>query len=179
MNVRSAAFRLLVAAAGLMAAIAIWATGCGTEAEEAAGTDDAIEYRAADLRTGEAVSAEDLRGSPVLLVSWATWCKECDEELAGLQEFASSPEAEGIEIVAVNLDAGSVDDEIDAKIERHGLTTRLWRDRRNDYKRTFGALGVPTTVLLADDGSLIGTFPGAIDFEERRILEALERARSK
>ena len=58
----------------------------------------------------------------------------------GLQEFSSSEDAKGLEVVAVNLDAASVDDEIDAKIERHGLSTQLWRDRRNEFKRV---LGVP------------------------------------
>ena len=135
-------------------------------------------YEIADLATGEPVSVSSLRGEPVLLVSWATWCRECDEELAGLQEFADSDADEGIHIVAVNLDAADVDDEIDAKVAKHGLSVDLWRDRRNEFKRTFGALGVPTTVLLNADGEVVGTFPGAIDFDDADVLAAIDDVRS-
>lgn len=136
---------------------------------------EAVTYEVEELATGEPVSVAQLEGRPALLVSWATWCRECDEELEGLQAFAESPEAEGIEIVAVNLDAGDVDDEIDAKIADHGLTTELWRDRRNDFKSTFGALGVPTTVLLDADGAFVELFPGAVDFEDEAVTDALDQ----
>lgn len=149
--------------------------GVGTAA---CGGSSAGGYTAADLTTGDAVSVDDLRGAPALLVSWATWCRECDEELAGLQAFATSPEAEGVQIVAVNLDAADVDDAIHDKIDRHGLTVGLWRDRRNTFRQAFGALGVPTTVVLDADGNVVGTFPGAVDFDDHDVLDALATARS-
>jgi peroxiredoxin len=134
--------------------------GCG-----GSGTSRAASYTAKDLATGADVSVAALRGSPALLVSWATWCRECDAELSGLQDFAESP-------------ASDVIDEIKAKIDRHALTTTLWRDKRNEFKRAFGALGVPTTVLLDANGVVVGTFPGAVDFHEQRILDALARVRA-
>jgi peroxiredoxin len=153
-------------------AVAALLGGCGGD------NDGAVTYEATDHVTGEPVSVESLRGQPALLVSWTTWCRECDEELEGLQQFAASPAADGIEIVAVNLDAGDVTDEIDAKIAAHGLTTALWRDRQNGFKGTFGALGVPTSVLLDADGAVVETFPGAVDFEDAALLEALEEVRA-
>ncbi|MCB0987193.1 MAG: TlpA family protein disulfide reductase [Microthrixaceae bacterium] len=159
----------LVVAVSMVAALGL--SGCG-------GGGGGTAYSVADLRTGAPVSVADLRGQPALLVSWATWCRECDEELAGLQAFAESDAAEGLRIVAVNLDAAKVEDEIDAKIAKHGLTVDLWRDRRNEFKRAFGALGVPTTVLLDAEGKVVGTFPGAIDFEDEKVLAAIDKVRS-
>ena len=158
-------------ARALIAATFVLVAGCGD-----AGTD-VVSYGAKDLVTGADVSVESLRGTPVLLVSWATWCAECDEELSGLQEFAESNAADGIEVVAVNIDASDVTDEINAKIDRHSLTTSLWRDKRNEFKRAFGALGVPTTVILDANGTMVGLFPGAVDFGDQRILEALLQVR--
>ncbi len=148
------------------------ATACGDSA-----STSAAGYTAKDLVSGADVSVASLRGTPVMLVSWATWCKECDEELSGLQEFAGSTAADGIEIVAVNIDAADVTDEINAKIDRHALTTTLWRDKGNEFKRAFGALGVPTTVLLDAQGRVAGLFPGAVDFADQSILDALQRVR--
>jgi peroxiredoxin len=161
--------RSALGVASVAAIVGLAAAGCGGSGSAG--------YSAEDLATGADVSVDELEGSPALLVSWATWCRECDEELAGLQAFAESPEADGVAIVAVNLDAADVDDEIDEKIDRHGLTVELWRDRRNEFRGAFGALGVPTTVVLDADGDVVGTFPGAVDFDEADVLDALERAR--
>jgi thiol-disulfide isomerase/thioredoxin len=161
--------RALVAV--LAAALAL-ASGCG-----GGSSGDAASYGAVDMGTGEDVSVEDLQGRPVLLVSWATWCAECDELLGGLQAFADSPAAEGVEVVAVNLDASDTD-EIDAKIDEHGLTTGLWRDRRNEFKSAFGALGVPTSVVIDVDGAVVASFPGAVDFGGEDVGSALDTARA-
>lgn len=146
----------------------LFLSGCGS------GADDGP-YGAKDLVTGADVSVASLRGSPALLVSWTTWCTECDDELAGLQAFFESPDADGIQVVAVNLDAADNLDEIDAKVDRHGLSMPLWRDRRNDFKAAFGALGVPTTILLDERGDVVETFPGAVDFDDQAVLASLHR----
>lgn len=158
--------------ASSLVSVLVLVAGCG----DGRGTST-VAYTAADLATGNEVSVSSLRGAPVLLVSWATWCNECDAELSGLQDFAESNAAAGIEIVAVNIDASDVGDEINAKIAKHGLTTSLWRDKRNEFKRAFGALGVPTSVLLDASGAMIGLFPGAVDFQEQQVLDALEHVR--
>lgn len=146
-------------------------TGC---ADQQAG---AVGYSATDLRSGESVSVESLRGRPVVLVSWATWCRECDEELTALQAFSDSDDADGVAVVAVNLDAADVDAAIDAKIDANGLEVTLWRDRRNDFKRSFGALGVPTTILLDHEGRVAGTFPGGVDLETGEMRSTLDNLR--
>ncbi len=155
----------------LAAATLAVAAGCGGS------SGDAASYRATDMETGEDVSVDDLQGRPILLVSWATWCAECDELLGGLQAFADSSAAEGVEVIAVNLDASDTD-EIDAKIDEHGLTTGLWRDRRNEFKSEFGALGVPTSVVIDVDGAVVASFPGAVDFAGEDVTRALDTARA-
>ncbi len=146
--------------------------GCG-----GGNTDGAVDYAASDLRTGAPVSAAALRGRPAVLVSWATWCNECDEVLDSVRELSVSSQAEGLEVVAVNLDAASVEDEIDAKLERHDVRATLWRDKKNAFKRAFGALGVPTVVVLDGRGAVVRTFPGAVDFGDAEVRAALEEAR--
>ncbi|MFO7279125.1 MAG: TlpA disulfide reductase family protein [Thermoanaerobacterales bacterium] len=162
--------RRLALVLALAAAVALAACGGGTGG-------DGVDYEAVDLVTGEEVSVADLAGRPALLVSWATWCTECDEVLAGLQEFAESPAADGVEVVAVNLDASDAGGAVEAKVDEHDLTTTLWRDRRNEFKRAFGALGVPTTVVLDRDGAVTATFPGAVDLTGEEVTAALAAAR--
>ena len=63
-------------------------------------------------------------------------------------------------------------------IDDHGLTTGLWRDRRNEFKREFGALGVPTSVVIDADGAVVASFPGAVDFAGEDVSRALDTARA-
>lgn len=154
----------------LLVGAVIVVAACGDEQQE-------VSYTATRMGSDEQVSIRALRGRPAILVSWATWCNECDKELADLQAFVDSPGAAGLQIVAVNLDAADVGDEIDAKVQRHHLSMELWRDRRNGFKRAFSALGVPTTVVIDRDGGVVGTFPGAVDFDDKEVLAALDRAR--
>jgi peroxiredoxin len=152
--------------------VALWAsTSCGSSTGRVA-------YSAVDMSSGHSVSLGALRGSPVVLVSWTTWCTECDAELQQLHDFVGSSAATGIEVVAVNLDAADNSAEIDAKIERHDLSTRLWRDRHNEFKRAFGAIGVPTTVVVDAGGTVVGVFPGAVDFHDAAIVAALDKVRA-
>lgn len=160
--------RVAVLLAGLILALA----ACGDS-----GGKQAVSYTAATMSSGDKVSLSSLSGHPAVLVSWATWCTECDKELGALQSFAQSPAADGLKIVAVNLDAADVQDEIDAKVERHHLSVELWRDRRNGFKSAFGALGVPTTVVLDRGGTVVGTFPGAVDFSDAAVVAAIDTAR--
>lgn len=136
-----------------------------------------VDYRAVEMTSGGEVTLATLAGRPVVLTSWATWCAECDELLSGLQAFAESPAAAGVEIVAVNLDAADNTAEIDAKITDHELSTVLWRDRRNEFRAAFGALGVPTSVVLDRRGEVVATFPGAVDFAGDDFTRALDTAR--
>src|SRR5690606_37573174 len=127
--------------------------------------------------TGEKVSLETLAGSPVVLSAWTPWCHNCDEDLAELSEFSRSSRSKGFEVVAVNLDVGDVDDEIDAKIAEHDLTTTLWRDRTNSFRAAFGSVGVPTTVVLDATGRVVRVLPGVVDFADPSVTAVLEEAR--
>lgn len=76
---------LLFAALHAVFADAINGMGAGPERD----TRPVVGFRApdvtgVDVRTGEQVSLADLRGRPVLLNFWATWCPPCKEEMPDL-----------------------------------------------------------------------------------------------
>ena len=45
-----------------------------------------------------------LRGRPVLINAWASWCGPCVEEMPELQRFADSQGTSGVQVVGVALD---------------------------------------------------------------------------
>lgn len=130
-------------------------------------------YQATHLASGEKVALHDLRGKPVLLASWATWCAECKDEFPGLEALWQTKRAAGLMVIAVNVDGPGNSRPIRAQIEQYGLTMPVWRDAANHYAATFQALGVPTTVLLDRQGQVRKTWSGAVDFQSVEISAAI------
>src|SRR5512141_2878583 len=51
---------------------------------------------------GRPVRLSDLRGKPVLINLWASWCPPCQAEMPALQKVYESYAAQGLIILAVN-----------------------------------------------------------------------------
>lgn len=136
---------------------------------------EAVDYAAVEQATGEPVDLASLAGQPVLLTSWATWCGPCTEELPAIQSLYEARRNEGFEVVAVNVNAAGPDEPaIVPMAEELGLTMPQWRDRDNHFAAAFDGVGVPTNVLVDEDGAIVRTWQGAIDVEDEDFLATLD-----
>lgn len=162
------------ARSALLVAIAlVGVAGCSTSS----GSASAPEYTVRD-RAGHRVSMEDLRGSPALLTSWATWCKECKTLLPDLEQFHEQQGADGVRVVAVNVNAPGSASDVVALEQQYGMTMERWRDVDNDFTQAFRSRGVPTSVLVDADGTVVRRWPGGIpidDAETRQLVKQLLR----
>ena len=73
----------------------------GQRAPELA-ADDASDEVVRDLE-GQPITLASLRGRPVWLVFWATWCPPCQAETPDLQRAYAAHEAEGLELIAIDV----------------------------------------------------------------------------
>ena len=98
---------------------------------------------------GEEFDLSSLRGTPVVLNFWATWCPPCRAELPELQ--AASERYEGqVAIIGVNQaeTAGAVAE----AAEGIGLTFPIPLDRSGSVSRLYGVRSLPTTFFIDRDG---------------------------
>lgn len=166
----TAARTAIAVAAAVLAAIVI--AGCGTTAGS---SKEPVRYGASDLR-GEPVATGALRGRPVLLSSWATWCTACRDELPKLERLYEQRRADGLQVVAVNLDSSGPSRDVRRMVAQYGLTMPIWSDAGNDFSGRFRAIGVPTTVLLDRRGRLVRVWQGGIDPADGDSVRALDAA---
>ncbi|MBI5501144.1 MAG: TlpA family protein disulfide reductase [Deltaproteobacteria bacterium] len=123
---------------------------------------------------GSTIRLGSLRGRPVVLHFWATWCPPCREELPGLldlpQALGGSPR---VEVVAVALDHGVeavraffAGDPPDVVVEDpSGLLRDLFQVGR-----------LPVTFLVGPDGTAVLRFAGPRDWRSAEAHEILRSA---
>jgi cytochrome c-type biogenesis protein len=161
--------------------LAILAIGCGTNADSirAPGPVEvgkaAPAYRSVTAR-GDSVSLESLRGKPVLLNIWATWCHPCRDEIPELQRLYERYRGRGLEIVGVSVDASADEKAIADFARRYGMTYPIWRDPDERVSATFLAIGVPATFLIDRRGVLRWRKTGPIGANDTTLTSAIERA---
>ena len=118
---------------------------------------------------GDTVDLAALRGQPVVLNFWATWCPPCRAELPEL-EAASQRLAGEVAIVGVNQ--AESPEQVRAFAERLGLTFTIPLDEHGQVSRTYGVRSLPTTFFIDRTGVIRHIQSGALN--EATLTQALE-----
>jgi thiol-disulfide isomerase/thioredoxin len=95
--------------------------------------------------TGETVALSALRGRPVVLNFWATWCPPCRAELPELQA-ASQRYAGQLEIIGVNQAEPAAG--VGGFAQDMGLTFPIPLDARGEVSRQYAVRSLPTTFFI-------------------------------
>ncbi len=132
---------------------------------------------------GNPLTLEDFRGQVVVLNLWATWCGPCRKEMPSLDRLQAEHGPEGIHVLALSLDRGD-EDQIEAFYDEVGVQAlKIYRDPSSAASRVLGAFGLPTTVVLDQEGREVGRVLGPAEWDSddavatlRSILLAPQRA---
>lgn len=101
--------------------------------------------------SGERMSLQDLRGTPVLLNFWATWCGPCRIEMPALQDRHDRYQPNFM-VVAINFDE-PIEAVSDYAAEL-GLTFPVLLDPGGEVQRLYQIRGYPTSFLIDADGMI-------------------------
>jgi thiol-disulfide isomerase/thioredoxin len=127
---------------------------------------------------GPPVTLAALRGRPVLLNFWASWCPPCREELPSLELLATLYEAQGLLVYAVNHRETNA--ALSRFVEASSLSLPVLRDRDGAAALAFGVRVFPGTVLIGRDGRARFTVIGEVEWngsEARSWIEPVLSAR--
>ena len=143
----------------LLGAVAVTAglAGAGVawwrhEAPEPAATDALWGMRFEGPAGAAAVDMARLRGQPLLLNFWATWCPPCVEELPLLDSFFQQNKAKGWQVIGLAIDQPSA---VKAFLGRLPLSFPV------------GLAGLDGTALGRSLGNLAGGLPFTVVFDRR------------
>jgi cytochrome c biogenesis protein CcmG/thiol:disulfide interchange protein DsbE len=107
-----------------------------------------------------AVALSELRGTPVVLNFWASWCVPCQEEASTL-ERAWRQQARPRAMLFLGLDMQDVTTDARRFMRHYAIDYPNIRDPSNDVARTYGATGVPETFFISARGQIVGHIIGS------------------
>jgi thiol-disulfide isomerase/thioredoxin len=122
---------------------------------------------------GERLRLSDLRGRPVFINFWASWCGPCRAEMPDMEVVLRRYEARNLVIIAVNngetLRAGQrFLDELGVNLSAFAF------DPGQDIVRRYAVQGMPTSYFVDAEGVITRVVTGALN--ERTMQSAVEEA---
>lgn len=155
---RSQGFRIMLAIVPALAfigllSIAVFRSGSQAEAGKTAPSFDV------QLLDGSgALTDEDLKGHPVVINFWASWCIPCREEAPLFERAWKNYRDEGVIFLGVNIK----DAESDARafVKEFGITYPVVRDLNQDLTKSFGVRGLPETFFVDHRWTFVGAISG-------------------
>ena len=136
----------------------------------AAAGDKPLEARLQHLDGGK-VKLSELRGSPMLLELWATWCLPCAEQKRIVEELREVFAERGIEVYALNV--GEDPDVVQPFLEERPSAYPVLLDRLQVIATRLGIAELPSLILLRADGTVAGTTLGLVESE--KLLSLLDK----
>ena len=115
------------------------------------------------LLEGGTLTSEELRGSPVVLNLWASWCGPCREEAPALERLWRKHGHHGLQIIGVNT--RDTDEAARGFVERYGITYPIVRDADQELVAQLEEISglrdaLPQTFFVGRDGNFLASDSG-------------------
>ena len=121
------------------------------------------------------LNLDDYKGNLILLNFWATWCLPCKEEMPSLDLLHKNKDLDNLKIFPINVGQENSEKTSiffkDLKIEN----LKIYYDSSITLAKKLGLRGIPTTVLLNENGFEFARIVGSIDFNNREFIEWLKK----
>ncbi len=115
---------------------------------------------------GGMVKISDLRGSPVLINFWATWCGPCKEEMPLIVEQYDANKGRGLRVLAI--DSVAFDDlgAIHTYVDKYKMTFDVLLDEDDKVSSDWAIMGLPSSVFVRPDGTIAKVHVGQMTADQ-------------
>jgi peroxiredoxin len=117
---------------------------------------------------GTSIHLADLRGQPVIVNYWSTWCIPCQEELPALEQLRAEFQGSGITILSINAIEQDTMEDVQQTIAQHGLTHPILLDKGAAFYDAYNVLFFPTSFFIDANGIITEVLLGGATQDEFR-----------
>ncbi len=122
---------------------------------------------------GQTLGLDDFRGQLILLNLWATWCAPCRAEMPALDHLQAELGGPDFEVLALSVDREGVAvvQPFYNELELEHLA--IYVDTESAAQRLLGIFGLPTTLLIDDEGQELGRMIGPAEWDDDDMIAFL------
>ncbi len=109
-----------------------------------------------DLKTltGETVKLSDLRGKPILVNLWATWCPPCRAEMKSIDKVYGEYKEQGLVVLAVNMTYQDDASKVLPFVTEQSLTYPILLDPAGVVGQAYQLRSLPSSFFINRDGTI-------------------------
>lgn len=121
--------------------------------------------------TGDFRMLSELRGRPLIINVWASWCGPCRAEMGSLQQLANLYGGRQFNLIGI-----STDDDANAAyafIMKSGITFDNYLDKNLLLENMLGASSIPLTLLIDAKGRVLAKVRGSRPWDSPEYIELI------
>ena len=127
-----------------------------------------------DNLDSQSIRLSELRGTPVVLNFWATWCQPCRIEMPAIQKARNSYQNDELVILAVNMTDQDSLDQVHEFVNRYNLTFDILLDENGKAASAYRVSALPSTFFIGADGTIDEVVIGG-PMSEALLLSRIEK----
>jgi len=121
---------------------------------------------------GERVSLSQFRGKVVIINFWSSGCPPCIMEMPSLIKLKGLMDGKPFVILTITSDPRSISERA---IREMNITLPVLLDPDARVAMTYGAYGLPTTYIIAADGTVDNHVVGGANWSDGSVLDYLNK----
>jgi thiol-disulfide isomerase/thioredoxin len=115
-----------------------------------------------DVNTNQPVKLSALRGKPVFINFWGTWCPPCRAEMPEMQKLYNDLKGE-VEFIGVSAGPRDSPDLVKNFVKQYNYTWTFIHDPNSESLLTYRVGGIPSSYFIDKDGVIRGIHVGQAD----------------
>jgi thiol-disulfide isomerase/thioredoxin len=114
------------------------------------------------MDNGQSLKLSELKGQPVFLNFWASWCPPCKKEMPDIEKIFK--EERKVKIIAVNIKETPM--EVRSFLNSNGFTFPIGYDPKGEISSLYMATGIPTSYAIDRNGIIRHQIQGPLTYAQ-------------
>jgi peroxiredoxin len=117
-------------------------------------------FQLADLQ-GEVISLSELKGKPIVLNFWGSFCEPCVREMPLISAMSEEYKEQDLVVIGVNLDEPKV--VVNSFLRNNPVNYPILLDPNGKVRDRFEVVSYPTTFFINRDGEIDDIYVGELE----------------